>query len=76
MNSLADANNVENEHVFINLTPLIVNACKRMFPSIQHLVRARSDEAKWFLGMFDDVDYAKTDVHEIAKFNVSFPSLA
>lgn len=56
---------LEEERVFFNVVPLIVNAAIKVVPKIKHLIVARSTESETFSTLFDHVLPAKTTEHEV-----------
>ncbi|MDB5319770.1 MAG: hypothetical protein JWN40_1401 [Phycisphaerales bacterium] len=51
--------------VFINLTPLIVNAAAAILPHIQAFLKPLSTESKFFAEHFSTVEPARTSEHEV-----------
>lgn len=56
---------LEEDRVFFNVVPLLVNAAIELIPRIKHLVRPRSTESEIFLELFDHVLPANTSEHEV-----------
>lgn len=61
----SDYYRLEEERVFFNVVPLIVNAAIKVIPRIRHLVQPRSTESETFSILFDHVLPAKTAKHEV-----------
>jgi len=61
----ADYYRLEEERVFFNVVPLIVNAAIKVIPRIRHLMKPRSTESETFSTLFDHVLPAKTAEHEV-----------
>ncbi|MBS1020103.1 hypothetical protein JK205_14370 [Gluconobacter cerinus] len=70
LNEYHEILNISPSSIFINVTPLIVNACKKFTPVIRPYVKPRSLESRQFLTMFDDVFEADTHKHIVNKINI------
>ncbi|WP_428851999.1 hypothetical protein [Imbroritus primus] len=57
---------LEEDRVFFNVVPLLVNAAIELIPRIKHLVRPRSTESEVVLRLFDHILPAKTSEHEVS----------
>jgi hypothetical protein len=56
---------LEEDRVFFNVVPLLVNAAIAVVPKIKHLVAPRSTESETFLTLFQHVLPADTANHEV-----------
>jgi len=56
---------LEEDRVFFNVVPLLVNAAVKLTPLIKHLVNSRSTESETFLTLFQDMLPADTINHEV-----------
>jgi hypothetical protein len=56
---------LEEERVFFNIVPLLVNAAVKVVPLIKHLVSPRSMESETYLTLFQHVLPADTQNHEV-----------
>lgn len=74
LDSYAAAYQVPEESVFLNATPLVVNAARKCVPILKPFVTARSTEAKLFVSHFESVFPADTKTHIVDKISVFLPS--
>lgn len=70
INSYVDKFGIGKTNIFVNVTPLIVNASMKIVPIIKQYVTPRSTEAKHFIHHFENVFPADTGKHEINNISV------
>ena len=56
---------LEEDRLFFNVVPLVVNAARALVPRIKHLVSPRSLEAETYLSLFENVSPASTEYPEV-----------
>lgn len=56
---------LEEDRLFFNVVPLLVNAAVKLIPTMEHLVSSRSTESEAFLTLFQHVLPADTKNHEV-----------
>lgn len=61
----ANQYDLEEDRVFINVVPILVNAAVKLVPLIKHLVSPRSMEGEAYLTIFQHVLPADTQKHEV-----------
>lgn len=64
---------VPPEAVFINATPLLVNAAHRFVPLLKSHINARSVEAETYLDHFETVSFADTHSHVLRRITLALP---
>lgn len=74
MDSYAVEHGVNEESVFVNVTPLIVNAARKFVPVLKPHIKPRSTESEVYSQHFENVLAADTHSHTVDKINVFLPS--
>jgi hypothetical protein len=74
MDSYAAEQGVEEEAVFINVTPLMVNAARKFVPAVRPHLKPRSMESKIYSQLFENVMAADTHSHVVDKISIFLPS--
>lgn len=73
INTQAIKSNLDKHSVFLNATPLIVNAGIKFIPAIKDLITPKSIEAKHFITHFQNIEPADTQQHVIHKISIFLP---
>lgn len=74
LDSYAATYDVDKKAVFLNATPLIVNAARKFVPMIRPFIDACSLEARLYLDHFDSVLPADTHTQVVDKISIFLPS--
>ncbi|WP_374949579.1 hypothetical protein [Mucilaginibacter sp.] len=73
INTFPERYDLSKENVFLNATPLVVNASIKIIPIVKDYVRPRSLEARHFIEHFDGLPPANTQQHAIEQISIFLP---